>query len=723
MKFSSKRLFIVSLLFAIIVTVFSFPVVNAADVQTGKFNYISVSDEVLEDEYYYSDDYFRQSGKIGNEHLLTMSYNLAISTSEIQNAEFITKIYNDIGFNDISIEDIKQKPTKDTIGTAIAHKKIGDSNVVAVTIRGRKYDSEWANNFLVGNSGNAKGFNDCSIKVNDRIKKYIQSKNLDNVKLWITGYSRAGAIADLTGVYINNNLEEFNTTADDLYIYTFEAPAASVDDAVFDNIYSVRNKNDIIPFVYPKQWGFHTNGKLINIGRDEQITVMYGIVQDYIVRDTAADEFYDDFFGWITRNLTREVYADNLEEPLSEIMGIFFGKSDEDRQKIINFLRDDFIENVMKNDENQMALLMKITPMMMHNSDYVYDNITGYIISEFEKIRDNNKIEVITDTEFESIKQDLYPIVRVLGPIINEDLFYYEGIDYDAFYAKRPELNMPDDEFGQEQGLEAGKTKGYEDGFAGEERNPEGEPSLDFGPVYLEAYKKGFSSAYNEGYELGLSHKSNLKLKGEYDGKNQGEVNGNSDAKADMGKNPLYTDYDNKENLDKWMTDEYVTAYKKAYAAAYTKAYDSYMANPVPEENEPDSQGLYHLRTLIKNIEKIISNHYPQTNLKLLQKMDDYYPVGASIQNNAFISGNQLKGNFELSTNEALEDGLVITAIYRNNQLKNVITDKTSGNKTTVEFNNIEIDGEYSVDVTVFVWDGLTWMKPLIDNRHIRVEK
>ena len=99
---------------------------------------------------------------------------------------------------------INEKPTLDTVGTAIANKKDGNNNIVAIAIRGEKYDSEWGNNFIVGESGDAKGFSDSSVKVINRIKKYISDNDLDNVKLWIVGYSRAGAIADLTGVYINN---------------------------------------------------------------------------------------------------------------------------------------------------------------------------------------------------------------------------------------------------------------------------------------------------------------------------------------------------------------------------------------------------------------------------------------------------------------------------------------------------------------------------------------
>lgn len=246
--------------------------VSATSVQSGTFTYMPAYSEEIEGTYYYSDDYFKQSGKMDNEHLLTMSFNLALSTSEIRGSSYVKKLYEDIGFENISISEIDEKPTKDTIGTAIASKKIGNHTLIAVAVRGEKYESEWANNFIAGKEGNAKGFQSTSLKVKERIQKYIQEHHLTNNKIWIVGYSRAGTIADLLGVYINQNLSEFYLTEDDIYIYAFEPAAASANDTIFENIYIIININDIVPLLYPKNWGFYTNGKIIYIGKEQSIS-------------------------------------------------------------------------------------------------------------------------------------------------------------------------------------------------------------------------------------------------------------------------------------------------------------------------------------------------------------------------------------------------------------------------------------------------------------------
>ena len=60
-------------------------VTNAETVLTGKFKYMPAFEAESEETYYYSDNYFAQSGTIQNNHLLAMSFNLAISTFEIGN--------------------------------------------------------------------------------------------------------------------------------------------------------------------------------------------------------------------------------------------------------------------------------------------------------------------------------------------------------------------------------------------------------------------------------------------------------------------------------------------------------------------------------------------------------------------------------------------------------------------------------------------------------------
>ena len=236
-----KAISIICLFLTVTMLTGMFPVsVSAADsgVITGTFTYMpSFVDAAATDTFYYSDGWFSSLAAQQNDHLRTMSMVLALASMEIEGSTYITKLYNDLGYTDIRIDEMNEKPTANTIGTAIAHKRIDGRDVVALSIRGNKYGAEWASNLLAGAEGNIEGFDSAAGKVIDRLKSYIAEHQLSSAKLWIAGYSRAGSVADLLGVYINEHLDEFSTAADDVYVYCFEAPRCCASDKVYPNMH------------------------------------------------------------------------------------------------------------------------------------------------------------------------------------------------------------------------------------------------------------------------------------------------------------------------------------------------------------------------------------------------------------------------------------------------------------------------------------------------------
>ena len=618
-----KRISVIILILLFIVPSF----VNAETVQSGKFKYIpAFEEEAKEEVYYYSDDYFKESGKTNNEHLLAMSYNLAISTFEEQNSSYTEALLTEIGFQDLEALDIKGKPTLDTIGTVIGHKEAGGKNLIAVAIRGANYESEWGNNFVVGSSGNAKGFDGASQKVIKRLEDYIAKNNLYNVQIWMVGYSRGGAVADLAGAYINKNLDDFKTTADDIFVYTFEAPAASVEDATYENIYNVRDKNDLIPMVYPEEWGFSTSGKEIIIDDDESITTYIGLLEQEEYKDVSINEFNNQLTSWLTSRLSRETYSEQLEEPISKILDIYFSKSDEDREKLKNFILEDVKGNIIDNEDNFNILKSKLWSILGHNSDYLYQDVTNELIRMLDEVRDTPNASVLTDEEYNAIKSALYPVLRVVGPIIIDDTNYYDGVEYDRYYKEYVEdYYLPDDEMGAKYGADIGKFTGYDDGIYG---NPKNENSYefydDYGPDYEEAYKKAYVSAYLEYYELGKLHSEDLAARGRYDGAKYSYYAGYSAASYGDEKVP-YDEYFYEED---WMTDEYIEAYNASYEEEYLKGYEEGLINPEQEKEDPKLLALYHFMSLYKNVSSIIQHHYPQHVLGLIHNMDSYYTEG-----------------------------------------------------------------------------------------------
>ena len=586
----------------------------ASEVKTGPFYYIRLFSDELEETYSYSDDYFKVSGKTNNNKLLTMSYCLALPTFEMGNPQYINSTMENIGFDNIVIDDLNDIPTKDTIGTAISSKKIDGYNIIAVSIRGENYGAEWISNFTVGKEGNAKGFNEASNKVLERIKKYINDNNLTNNKIWVSGYSRAGAVADLTGVYINEHLSEFNTTSNDLYIYTFEAPSCCESSKTYENIYNVINPNDIVPFVCPPQWKLYSNGKKVQIDDTETIKT-YSFYKEY--KDEEIHDFLKSFFELFTREISRDVYADNLEEPITNLLGIYYSKSSEEQEKVIAFLKDDVYGRINNDNSNKLSLLNILLPLLDHNSDYLYKDATNSIIMLLDDMLKSENAQVFTQNDIDTIKNSIYPILRTLGPVIAADYVYYEGIDYDEYYNKTmPLYNVTDYEWGYAEGTEAGSIKGYADGIKAEETKNDDiviKPDIDYGEEYNNGFEEGYKKGYSDSYQLGKQHRDDLKARGTYDG--QRDADGYLDGVKGNTKKP-YNEMFEKED---WMTDDYLDAYDSAYAKQYNINYNEGVNNRDYETLKSNQLPMFHSITLIKNITEIIKTHYPQYNYKFLK--------------------------------------------------------------------------------------------------------
>ena len=615
-----------------------------------------------------------------------MSYDLAISTFETRNATYVTKLYEDVGFTDIAVADMLEKPTRDSIGTAIAHKKIGESEVIAVAIRGEKYDAEWASNFIVGKEGDAKGFSDSSSKILGRVKAYISDNALSDCKIWIVGYSRAGAIADLMGVYINKNLAEFGISSDDdIYVYAFEPPAASLDGTVYDNIVIVKNKNDIVPLVYPASWGFHTNGRIVEIGDAQTVTTYTDLLSAEEYEEADVSALLSDGMGWLSSRLSRETYADKLEKPLSDLLEIFFSKPDEDRAKVLAFLTEDVVAALT---ENKDALVSPLWSVMSHESDYLYHEVSDMLVGLLDTLRKTDNAAALTDGEFETLKNSIYPLLRTIGPIIVDDMLYFEGIDYDEYYANElPFMKMDDRLMGETDGAETGFDLGYDAGFEGLEYDPDPHYESEWGPDHQAGYEATYPTAYADGYALGSAHAADLAAKGEYDGKKDGERNGYSEALAGV-ERATHNEYLWKQD---WMTDEYLAAYDKAYEEAYNPAYDAGIAAPEPEA-EPTVLDSYHILSVVKNFAAIIKNHHPQFNLTLVKLAGhDYEPV-ASVPASCTEDGSQ---SYHCPT---CGDDLVITIPAGHKMTHVKKSEATIDSDGNIEYWSCSVCGKYFAD-------------------------
>lgn len=186
-------------------------------------------------DYAYSDGYFDHDASIYNPSLSTMSLCLELSAwasyetdvweEKSRNAK---KLLDELGFVGFAQNEFwSSSPSTESIGVVAAHKVLEDSTLIALPVRGGKYYNEWGSNVALGISGAHTGFSQGRDNVIRFLEDYIVDHNITGrVKIWLTGYSRGGAVANLVGGYLNENgLPNGATLAfEDLYCYVFEPP-------------------------------------------------------------------------------------------------------------------------------------------------------------------------------------------------------------------------------------------------------------------------------------------------------------------------------------------------------------------------------------------------------------------------------------------------------------------------------------------------------------------
>ncbi len=404
----------------------------AERVYKGNFLYSTFeSADGVHGTYYYSDSYFLSSGKETNAHLRSMSAVMAFGVShysqEQSPAQGITEILTDIGFDTGSIvaQDMNIT-TKDSIGTVIAHKEINGMPLICVALRGNGYNSEWASNVTAGTEGDPKGFSDSADKVMRRINQYIEDYSLSSPKFWVMGYSRAGAVSNLVGRRLNENISAYGITDDDIYVYTFEAANSSADPSVYENIHNVVDINDLVPYVYPSGWGISVNGVKEYIGGEEEMLTSKTF--DLRAKDFTTDskkvsksKFLSQFTEFLGENLSRETYVSLLEEPASKLCEIIFGKPAADQDAISNYF-DKVFENA-GNDAHLVMIVMYI--ITGPESEFTITSVSNFLKKHMDDTRTDEN-PPFTDEEYEFLKSAVEPFVRAMMKLVDPELAYSE---------------------------------------------------------------------------------------------------------------------------------------------------------------------------------------------------------------------------------------------------------------------------------------------------------
>lgn len=220
--------------------------------------------------FHYSDSFFSGSACSYDHRLAIMSMGVTMSafTYKKDGDKYIRRLLNDIGCDDrtvVSKKYGKQLPSDDSCGYIFAAKRLaGDYFLIPVIIRSHRYGGEWVSNAHVVEPDCpdfAVGFKTAADKVYDALMNYIAQRGFDmsRVKLWVCGFSRGGAVANLLGARLSF---ESGISKDNIFVYTVASPLTVYDRCAgfTDNIFNILSELDVVPRMPLHYWGLRRYG-------------------------------------------------------------------------------------------------------------------------------------------------------------------------------------------------------------------------------------------------------------------------------------------------------------------------------------------------------------------------------------------------------------------------------------------------------------------------------
>ena len=308
------------------------------------------------DYLFYSDDYFREPSTKYNPHLATLSIYMSKysqNPGDPDNAEDydwytnqprrVMSFYQAIGFaqdyNALVNYDYISRTRFDSIGIAVAARKVDDFTVIASTVRSGGYFNEWENNVFLGDGTKSdymhEGWYNAANKVIEFINYYIFTQNITGkIKLWVSGFSRGGATMNLTAGLLDNKIKNlgsdkvfYNVTLEreDLYAYTFEAPqganiySTTVEfprSSLYNNIFNVINQNDIVTKVAMGGMGF------TRFGIDKFITTGFFDPTNFLANRYVVRELYGVSNDWFCDDLQMYTIPGGLASLITDVFNI-----------------------------------------------------------------------------------------------------------------------------------------------------------------------------------------------------------------------------------------------------------------------------------------------------------------------------------------------------------------------------------------------------------------
>lgn len=265
------------------------------------FSYSATDGSVKKHSFHYDSDYFNKNGMFQMPlavaslclEMASFSNNLNLSWDTEQKGDTpgraanILELYGRLGFTNAACVNY-DKPlsnTSDKVAFSMAMKYIdngkgGTDTLVAVPIRGGGYGGEWASNFYVTYDWKSAqytrhlGFDTAAQQAKKSVQEYLDTHTIKgDVKIWLVGFSRGAAVANLLGHYLAEEATPggIRIQRKNLYAYTFATPAGVSEHYMDDsdtNMFNLISPVDLVPMVAPGNWGYGRYGQTVQLTPD-----------------------------------------------------------------------------------------------------------------------------------------------------------------------------------------------------------------------------------------------------------------------------------------------------------------------------------------------------------------------------------------------------------------------------------------------------------------------
>ena len=352
----------ITVILALLLTLGLLPVnamaAEESDLQFGTLELYSsyVMGQKLADSYYYTDDWFFADSAERNDALALLSMQLTAAAVDGEEDGLGPAFLNELGFTEtgyVSFDLSDFYGCSYTWGKKTITSGGESTTLVAVQIQSASFDKEvkkagWIQNFTV-NGNPIQDEHDALSKAAEIVLNDIAGfDGSNNVKYWITGQSRGGAIADLVAAHLPSATE---VEGERIYAYTFEAPAvvessAIADQSAYAYIHNYLCSNDIVTKI--PMWGMTRYGNEYQLDTDETTAELPEELQKlgsdlYTVAEEAGESYWEGLIEKIMNTLnagvaTRTDYSEKKTDVFTD---------DNDSQISVSYVYQDILTKVM----------------------------------------------------------------------------------------------------------------------------------------------------------------------------------------------------------------------------------------------------------------------------------------------------------------------------------------------------------------------------------------